>query len=192
MRERLRGVVFLKPADVISVCKKLPINLCCSGGDQRNGMWSHIFVKHYLFHHFNRFFLDVNLRCEECEVWKYICSILNNLGYFYLGAQFMSPPSLPGSAPMQPLHQDQNQPLNTTLCMSHSHCKKSSNRFKWGQWTSECLACLKQNPRAPLSSSWQTRAAVPCCVRQQNIGSSFFGPCGLKRALDRTRSAAHY
>ena len=38
--------------------------------------------QHYLFHHLNIFFLDVNLKCE---VWKYICSILNNLGYFIRG-----------------------------------------------------------------------------------------------------------
>ena len=37
-----------------------------------------IFVKHHLFHHFNNFFLDVNLKCEDC-------SILNSSGYFYLG-----------------------------------------------------------------------------------------------------------
>ena len=36
------------------------------------------FVKHYLFHHFNHLCLDVNLKCEECEV----CSILNNLVFF--------------------------------------------------------------------------------------------------------------
>ena len=27
-----------------------------------------IFVKHNLFHHFNHFFLDVNVKCEECDL----------------------------------------------------------------------------------------------------------------------------
>ena len=42
-----------------------------------------ICVKHCLFHRFNRFFLDVNLKYKECEDRKYVCSILKNLGRFY-------------------------------------------------------------------------------------------------------------
>ena len=48
-----------------------------------------MFVKHYSFHHFNRLFLDVNLKWEECEAWKYICSLSKNSGYFCWWGQFM-------------------------------------------------------------------------------------------------------